>query len=228
MKARLDALQKLGEIITGLVFPHPLRVAIDGVDAAGKTTLADELAPVLADFGRPVIRSSIDGFHNPRNVRYRQGVDSPQGYYQDSFNYRALLRELLIPLGPDGDRKYRQSIFDYQSGTSTNASQSTATEDAILLFDGIFLMRPELISYWDFCIFVDIDFKEALQRGVERDCRHLGEASREGVMAKYRSRYLPAQRLYLEQVTPQGKANIIFNNTWIESPKITILLTPNP
>jgi uridine kinase len=41
--------------------PHPTRVAIDGVDAAGKTTLDDELAEVLRERGRGVIRASIDG-----------------------------------------------------------------------------------------------------------------------------------------------------------------------
>lgn len=41
--------------------PHSVRVAIDGVDAAGKTTFADELAPRLTALGRPVIRASIDG-----------------------------------------------------------------------------------------------------------------------------------------------------------------------
>jgi uridine kinase len=32
------------------------------VDAAGKTTLADELGALLAARGRPVIRAGIDGF----------------------------------------------------------------------------------------------------------------------------------------------------------------------
>jgi uridine kinase len=187
MAARLEAIRKLAEIISGLEYTRPLRVAIDGVDAAGKTTLAAELAPVIADFGRSVIRASIDGFHNPRDVRYRQGTDSPQGYYQDSFNTRAILRELLIPLGPDGDRKYRQSVFDYRSDEPIVAPQSAAPEDAILLFDGIFLMRPAIVTHWDYRIFVDISFGEAIRRGVERDCRQLEDASREGIKAKYKS-----------------------------------------
>ena len=56
------------------------RVAIDGVDGAGKTTLANELAPRLELEGRPVIRASVDGFHNPRIVRYRLGKTSPEGF----------------------------------------------------------------------------------------------------------------------------------------------------
>jgi hypothetical protein len=40
-----------------------VRVAIDGVDGVGKTTLADELVAPLQLLGRDVIRASIDGFH---------------------------------------------------------------------------------------------------------------------------------------------------------------------
>src|ERR1700727_2777026 len=37
---------------------HPLRVAVDGGPAAGKTTLADELARLLRTRGRQVIRAT--------------------------------------------------------------------------------------------------------------------------------------------------------------------------
>lgn len=79
---------------------HPgriVRVAIDGVDGAGKTTLADALAPVVAAQSRPVIRASVDGFHHPRAVRYARGRHSPDGFYLDSYNYVAFRKLLLAP-----------------------------------------------------------------------------------------------------------------------------------
>ena len=55
------------ETLVGLILrvdrPHPVRVAIDGPDAAGKTILADELVPLIERSGRPVVRASIDRFH---------------------------------------------------------------------------------------------------------------------------------------------------------------------
>ena len=92
---RSDLLSRLGARILAVRPEHPLRVAIDGVDAAGKTMLADELATVLAVSDRPVVRASIDGFHNPAVVRRRREDALPEGYYYDSFDYDALLRELL-------------------------------------------------------------------------------------------------------------------------------------
>ena len=102
---RGELLELLAGFLLELELPHPLRVAIDGPDGAGKTSLGDELAAVLAG-GRPVIRAGIDDFHNPRSDRLRRGPDSPEGYFLYSFNYEALRTLLLEPLGPDGSRRY--------------------------------------------------------------------------------------------------------------------------
>lgn|ERR1019366_3001970 len=95
-----------------------LRVAIDGPDAAGKTTLADALAARIAEETggaretsgaretggtSKTIRVSIDDFHQPRNVRYRRGPLSPEGYLEDSFDYDAVGRLVLEPLAPGGE-----------------------------------------------------------------------------------------------------------------------------
>jgi uridine kinase len=58
---RAEALGELAEHVLAVDRPHPVRVAIDGCSAAGKTTLADELAQVLRDrTEREVIRVGID------------------------------------------------------------------------------------------------------------------------------------------------------------------------
>src|ERR671937_2719322 len=83
-------LARLVGLVLGCRRPHPVRVTIDGPDAAGKTTLADELAARLRARQRVVIRASIDGFHRPRAERYRRGDESPHGYYNDSFDFDSL------------------------------------------------------------------------------------------------------------------------------------------
>jgi uridine kinase len=44
---RGELLDRLAEAIESVSTAHPLRVAVDGPPAAGKTTLADELALLL-------------------------------------------------------------------------------------------------------------------------------------------------------------------------------------
>lgn len=103
---RDELLSRLAEAVGAVTIVHPTRVAVDGPPAAGKTTLADELADVLREQGREVIRASIEGFLLPRSQRYRRGEFSGEACYHDSFDYPALHRVLLDPLGQGGDRRF--------------------------------------------------------------------------------------------------------------------------
>ena len=196
----------------------PLRVGIDGIDAAGKTFLADAVASYLVEMGHPVIRASIDGFHNPRIIRYRRGRTSPEGYYYDSFNYELLKKHLLEPLTPTGNRVCRLKVFDFRTETEKFANEFRATNAHILIFDGVFLFRREILDYWDFKIFVDIDYEVSLKRALERDRNLFG--SKEDIRLRYQRRYIPGQKLYLETEEPQMKADVIINNNDFTKPRI--------
>jgi uridine kinase len=215
---RAGALHALADLVEGIVCLHPVRVAIDGADAAGKTVLADELGAVLADRGRDVIRASIDGFHRPRAERYRRGRDSPIGYYEDSFDYQLVRRILLDPLGPGGDRTYRTKAFDHRVDQPDRDRPATARANSILLFDGIFLSRPELNPCWDFRIFVAVEFEEILRRVAVRDLALLGSVGE--VERLYRVRYIPAQQHYFDVARPAETADVVFWNDNPQSPTL--------
>jgi uridine kinase len=217
--ARRDVLERLAGLIAALELPHPVRVAIDGPDAAGKTTLADELAGVVATRGRPVVRASFDGFHRPRADRYRRGQTSAEGYYRDAFDYEAVRESLLLPLGPGGDRRYRASAFDLRADEPSPEAWFVARADAIVLVDGVFLLRPELAALWDFRIFVRADRDELLRRACERDASVLGSA--EAVRERYEQRYLVGQRLYDAEAQPERLADVVVENTDVTAPTLT-------
>lgn len=205
--------QLLGELasrISRIELPHPIRVAVDGVDAAGKTTLAQELVTPLKARGRTVIRASIDGFHNPARIRHRQGFTSPEGYYYDSFNYQRLTESLLTPLGPGGSRQYVSAVFDYRTDLEVQSPIRVAEVNAVLLFDGVFLLRPELREYWDFSIFVEAAFETTLARAEQRDAVLFG--SIEEVRNRYDQRYIPGQKLYFDKCRPKDLVKVVVDN----------------
>jgi uridine kinase len=170
-RARKAFIEGLADRIAALAEAHPVRVGGHRrTDAGGKTTLADELAGLIAGSGRKVIRASIDGFHRPRADRYRRG-ESPEGYYLDSFDYPVLREKLLVPLGQIGDLRFRTAVFDLRSDSRREAPWEVAAPNSILLFDGVFLLRPELNDSWDFRIFLSVDLGEILRRAEHRDGR---------------------------------------------------------
>jgi len=191
-----------------------VRVAIDGVDGAGKTTFADELADILRTLPRSVIRASVDGFHNPRALRYRRGRSSPEGYFEDSYNYAALKEHLLDPLSPGGSRRYRAAVFDHVTDTAVSVPEREAPASSILLFDGIFLHRPELFPYWDASIFLDVDFAVSVSRCASRD------GSSPDPFSSANRRYVKGQRIYLLACEPTKKATITIDNTNLSSPAL--------
>ena len=85
----------------------------------------------------------------------------------------------------------------------------------MLLFDGVFLLRPELIDRWDLRIFVVATFEETLNRARTRDNVLYG--ARE-VERRWRNRYIPAQQLYFDTVRPADHADVIVYNDELQQP----------
>ena len=139
MASRQQVLTELARHIVRLSPDRIIRVAVDGVDGAGKTTFANELADAICPLRRSVIRASVDGFHNPRAIRYERGRHSPDGYFENSYNYAALKQYLLDPLSPGGCRRYRAAVFDHVTDRPVSFDEREALPASILLFDGIFL-----------------------------------------------------------------------------------------
>lgn len=207
---RIQLVEQIAHQIAAIKRTHPLRVAIDDVDAAGKTTLANELVGPLEKQNRPVIRASIDGFHNPCLVRYRRGKDSPEGYFFDSFDLEALKTYLLKPLGPGGNLQYQTSVFDFRTDSRIFPAKQQVQTNSILLFDGVFLLRPELAGCWDFTVFLDVDFDVVIERAARRDLALFGSA--EQARERYRTRYIPGQKIYLNTCQPQARADVLIDN----------------
>jgi len=88
----------------------------------------------------------------------------------------------------------------------------------VQVFDGVFLHRDELAPFWDFSIFLDIDFETAIRRAETRDASLLGSAF--AVRQRYERRYVPGQRLYIATCNPRERASLVIRNEDPEHPSI--------
>ncbi|MFI6180118.1 cytidylate kinase family protein [Nonomuraea sp. NPDC051191] len=216
---RGELISRLAEAVSSVTIAHPLRVAIDGPPAAGKTTLADELAVVLRAQDRDVVRACIDDFLFPSAQRYRRGRYSAEACYFDAHDNAALCRVLLDPLGPGGDRRFRHAVYDRDSDTQSLPPAMTAAADAVLLFDGVFLLRPELVDRWDLRIFVSVPFEQTVDRARDRAAALTGSsADTAEIERSWHNRYIPSQQLYFATARPTDHADIIVYNDQIQRP----------
>jgi uridine kinase len=129
--------------------------------------------------------------------------------------YAALNRVLLDPLGPGGDRRIQHAVYDRRTDTALPPPVNTAPADAVLLFDGVFLMRPELIDPWDLRIFVSTAFAETVDRAMLREQEVLSAAE---VERRWRDRYIPSQQFYFATVRPTDHADIVVYNDDLQRP----------
>ena len=209
--SRAGVIATVCDAILALKGGRPAAVAIDGLDAAGKTTFADALVAPLETRGAVVVRASVDDFEHPRARRRARGRFSAKGYYRDSFDYEALKALLLDPLASGASPALvRTRAFDLAADRPVAVRPVAVPARGIVLVDGVFLLRPELADCWDLAIHLDVTEEESMRRALMRaggdslELRRLHEA-----------RYLAGHRLYCDEADPHARANMVIdNNDW--------------
>jgi uridine kinase len=217
MTTRHDVLDRIAEHLDERVSTHPLRVAVDGVTGAGKSTFARELTAAIARRGRPAIHLSTDDFHHVAARRHRD-ADRARGYYRDAYDLAKVRAVLLDPLGPGGDRRYRARSHDLETDALVDEPTTLAPLDAIVVVDGSFLLSPQLAGAWDDVIYLDVAFEVAELRAAHRDVASFG--SIEAGVEACRTRYHAAGRLYAAEVDPKRTASIVVRNDDLEHPAL--------
>ncbi|KAK5659292.1 hypothetical protein OQA88_1385 [Cercophora sp. LCS_1] len=196
----------LAELASTLSILRPgqrLLVGIDGVDGAGKSTFADELALRVQD-SRPIMRISLDDFHNPRDIRYQRGRGSPEGFWLDSYNFEQFKDYVLKPL-TSGSKTIRDRGHVLETDETVDPEPVNAATSAVVIVDGLFLHREELDPTWDYSIFLDVPFTVTAKRMAVRDGTPVDDPSH--------GRYVGGQRLYFTAADPASKASLIIENS---------------
>jgi uridine kinase len=214
----------LVEVVAGRVAalgPGRLRVAVDGFTAAGKTSFAHELAAAVRRLGRPTLRAGLDDFKHPWRHAVEHGYDrtSGEGYYRNAQDQAAVREQLLVPMAPGGSGLVVLCAHDPLTGVDHSATVVRAPADAVLVVDGVFAFRPGYDACWDLRVWLEVSPELSLRRGIDRDAEREGAAEAERV---HRDRYQVAEQVYLAEVDPRGRADLVVDNTDLARPRLVV------
>jgi uridine kinase len=67
---------------------------------------------------------------------------------------------------------------------------------------------------------VHVSFEEVLRRGTARDQQWMASAA--AAEERYRTRYIPGERLYVDQIHPRERAQVVITNEDPADPKLTV------
>lgn len=208
---RQRVIDEIAAEVAGLS-PHRLRVAVDGLTGAGKTSFGHELAAALRVLGRPTARASMDDFKFPWGHAREHGYDrtSGEGYYRNAYDFASARELLLRPAGADGSGEVVLCSVDPLTGEDHRDIVVSMKPDAVLIVDSVFAFRREYDEFWEYRIWLDVDPALALRRGVERDTDREGS---EEATRVHRDRYHVAEAIYLGEVHPAERADVVLDNS---------------
>jgi uridine kinase len=194
-----------------------VRVAIDGRTAAGKTTFGHEVAQLLADDGRVVLRASLDDFKRPWAESHLYDRTTGEGYYRNAYDLTAARTLLLDPAAPTGSGQVALCSIDPITQVDHSDTRIAMPENGVLVVDGVFALRPELRDLWDLRVWVEVDPDRSLRRGTRRDAEREGARQAE---ALHRERYGVAEDIYVAEADPIACADVVVDNNDFDRPRL--------
>lgn len=123
---------------------HALRVLVDGADAAKPDELCTAVAAGLRAAGRPSVVVRLADWWRPASLRLEQGHRDPESFRQHWFDYAALRREVLDPLGPGGSGKWLPTLWDFSADRATRVPRESTDAGLVLLVAGPMLLGRDL------------------------------------------------------------------------------------
>lgn len=198
--------------------PGRLLVGIDGFTAAGKTSFGHELAQYVGAAGRPALRATLDDFKNPWKDRHLYDRESGEGYYRNAYDYESVRRLLLDPCRSPDATSCSLCGIDPLTQRDHSADRTPLAADSVLIVDGVFAFRPEIDAYWDFRVWLQVDAELSVRRGAERDQNWAGSDAE----SIHRDRYLVAEHLYLAEVDPLPRTDVVIDNSAFDAPYVVV------
>ncbi len=178
-------------------------LAIDGMAAAGKTTLA-------ASFGAPVVH--MDDFFLPPALRTDIRLGTPGG----NVHYERFISEVLPGLAAGGDFSYRR----FDCGAMDYAGVVHIPAARLLVVEGAYAMHPAFGDYADITVFLGVDGAAQRERVLRRDGPEGWE--------RFRALWIPMENRYHAACRTRERADIVLDAAEFDFERTDAAVWTNP
>lgn len=165
-------------------------LAIDGMSASGKSTLAQEVAD---KYGGSVVH--MDDFFLPAELRTNKRLETPGG----NIHYERFKEEVLP--GIADHRSFEYGIFDCRNMRVCGIRKIKG--EGLVIVEGAYALRPEFRNMYDITVFMKIDSDMQLERIVTRNGAEKAKM--------FRERWIPMENRYFEAFDIEETADIVIN-----------------
>ena len=172
-----------------LATKRPYLVGIDGLSAAGKSTLAANLQEQLND----LIVVHKDDFYRVMDETIRAKLNAEEGYHQYN-DWQRLRDQVLIPISTGHNSFYQR--YDWPTGKLAETIEVLPT--GIIVVEGVSSIRPELRDYYDLTIWVETSNTQRYYRQIERNENPI----------EWIERWTASELYYFETIQPYRLANL--------------------
>ncbi len=176
------------QISTKLKNVSRMVVGIDGMAAAGKTTLAAELAD---KFCGEVIH--MDDFFLPFELRTAERLKEPGG----NVHYERFIDEVVSKLSAGEPFEY--GVFDCSVMDVTK--KQYIKNSGLVIVEGAYTLRPEFRHLYDLKVFMKVT-----QRAQEERILNRSNAKK---LKDFKERWIPLEEQYFEGLHPEDAADIL-------------------
>lgn len=179
---------------------RPYIIALDGLSGAGKTALVNQLKEILDH----IVIIHIDDHIVERSKRYDTGQEQWFEYYQLQWDTKYIKENLHQKIQQNASSL---TLPFYQKEEDSHIEKTIhLSNNSIVIIEGIFLLRDEWKSFYDYIIFLDCPKKIRVKRVLQRD-KYIGDL--EQILEKYNKRYWVAEEHYIKKIKPLELAHYI-------------------
>jgi uridine kinase len=190
-----------------------LLVAVSGIDGSGKSTVAPQLAAGIEALGLHAVTLTIDPWHTPTFVRFSK-EDPGEHFYRHAFRWSEMFDHLIEPL--QRNRRVHLTAEVTRLPENDRIQHTYAFENVdVVVLEGIFLFKRELLHRYDVRCWVECSFETALARALRRNQEGL---SPEEIRRDYDKIYFAAQRVHFRRDLPHLTAEFLIDNDAADAP----------